>query len=495
VPQNAPERFGYTTGIFKLNFLKATDFIVIARQFLTDPTLAKPMDDYNTAVISAPAPEVEAVRNLLLSLDVPFFEGKYVLLYTPRHLSADALKALLDKYTSLLGSTAKGVQRQIESATLPNQNRLVIVAHDRAVKQLIEEFIRYTDSARANRRQIFQYPLTSQKAAEIAPSIKKLADTIFGTETPVEVVADKASNSLFIVTEPEKFAELSKLLRRMDYRPPAVYIDVTLIEVTLNDRLRYGVEWFLTRAGNDVLADAALDLSVGITSGLDIGLVSLTSNKFLALELLKSETDLTILSNPHLIVRNGSTARINIGQEIAIASATLQTDTAGSSTQTTFTRRDVSISFEVTPDIRLDGTILLSFKLTDERDAGLDTNDPPQPVFNKREVVTDLVTHDGETIFIGGIMQRSQQTSVSKIPILGDLPYLGAFFSDQDDRELRTELVIFLTTRLILDGIGTALVNRAVLSLSESLGNRPPVLAEAEAPRAPEAPPVGGTGR
>ena len=51
VPQNAPERFGYTTGIFKLNFLKATDFIVIARQFLTDPTLAKPMDDYNTAQI------------------------------------------------------------------------------------------------------------------------------------------------------------------------------------------------------------------------------------------------------------------------------------------------------------------------------------------------------------------------------------------------------------------------------------------------------------
>jgi len=489
VPQNAPERFGYTTGVFKLNFLRATDFIVIARQFLTDPTLAKPMDEYNMAVISAPAPEVEAVRNLLLSLDVPFFEGKYVLLYTPRHVSAGALKALLEKYTSLLGSTAKGVQRQIESATLPNQNRLIIVAHDRTVKQLIEEFIRYTDAPQANRRQIFQYPLTSQKAVDIAPSVKKLADTIFGTEVPVDVVADKASNSLFIAAEPEKFAELSKLLRRMDYRPPAVHIDVTLIEVTLNDRLRYGVEWFLTRANSNAVADATLDLSVGIASGLDLGLVSLTSNKFLALELLKGETDFIILSNPQVIVRNGSTARINIGQEIAIASATLATDTAGSSTQTSFTRRDVSITFEVTPDIRLDGTILMNFALKDERDAGVDNNDPPQPVFNKREVATDLVAYDGQTIFIGGILQRAQQNTVSKIPEVGDVPYLGTLFSNKDDREVQTELVIFLTPKLILDDIGTELVNRAVLSLSEHLGGDPPQPAE----EAPQAPPVGGT--
>ena len=127
--------------------------------------------------------------------------------------------------------------------------------------------------------------------------------------------------------------------------------------------------------------------------------------------------------------------------------------------------------------------------LKDERDAGVDNNDPPQPVFNKREVVTDLVTYDGQTIFIGGILQRAQQNKVSKIPVVGNVPYLGALFANEDEQEVLTELVIFLTPRLILDGVGTALVNRAVLSLSEHLGNGLPQPAE-EAPRAP---PVGGT--
>ncbi|MGK0171698.1 MAG: general secretion pathway protein D, partial [Gammaproteobacteria bacterium] len=238
------------------------------------------------------------------------------------------------------------------------------------------------------------------------------------------------------------------------------------------DSLRYGVEWFLDSVGGSILSDAALNLAnpflASTGSGLDVGIVSRSTNKFIALQLLATETDFTILSNPQVIVRNGATAFINIGQEVAILSSTLQTDTSGSTTQTSFDRRDVAISLEVTPEIGADGSLQLKFKLKDERFAGTDGNN--QPIFNKREVITDLVTQDGQTLFLGGIIQDTGNQVVGKLPVLGDLPVVGKLFSNNDQTGTRTELVVFLTPRIIRDSTGAELVNQALLSVSRQLG-------------------------
>jgi general secretion pathway protein D len=488
--QAAPGPLGYTTGVFKLRYLDAKDFILVARQFLSEPTLALVIDSANTVIANAPRPEIEAVQSLQDNVDLPFFQGKQVLLYTPRYLSAEALKTLLEKYETLLGASASRKLFQVE--VIPHRDRLIVVAYDRDARQVVEGFLLRTDLPDANRQQAFQYPLTSQNAADIAATIKQLGDVIFQGLKTIEVVPDKASNSLFIVATPEQFAELSKLLRRMDYRPAAAHIDLTVLEVVLNDRLRYGVEWYLDSRIGDTILDANLDLSNPFLndtgSGLDIGVISLTSNKFLALQMLANETDFTILSNPQVIVRNGATASINIGQEIAILRSTTQTDTAGAVTQTQFDRRDVSIVMEVTPDIRADGSILLKLKLKDERDAGVDNNG--QPIFNKREVVTDLVTHDGETLFLGGILQKSTNNNVSKVPLLGDVPYMGKLFSNQDKASAVTELVLFMTPRVILDDVGAQLVNRAVFSISQGLPEPAPPAPAAAVPPLPPAPPL-----
>jgi len=469
VAQPSSGEFGYTTGVFRLSYLDAQDFLPVARQFLTETKAASIIDRFNAVVVNAPGPEVDAVETLQATLDVPFFEGKYLLLYEPQYLGAEALKALIDKYELLLGSTAKSPKKLIESEVVPGKNQLAIIAYNRKARRLIEGFLRRTDMPGANQRQVFQYPLSSQKASEIAATVKRIGEATFLSPEPIEVVADNASNSLFIVATPEQFVELSHLLQRMDYRPPAAYIDVTLLEVTLNEEMRYGVEWFLEETFGDLLADAALDLSQNVVRGLDVGVIDLSSNKFLALQLLATETDFTILSNPQVIVKNGATARVNIGQEISLEKAVLQTNTAGSSSQTQFERRDVSLTLEVTPKIGSSGEVQMTLKLKDERPAGVDFND--QPIFNKRELTTDLVMQDGQTLFLGGIMQRAAENQVDKVPLLGDVPYVGKLFSNQREQAQRTELVVFVTTTVIMDGVGTSLLNRAILSVIGGSGD------------------------
>ena len=465
VAQFAPGALGGTTAGFRLRYINAADFLLVARQFLSEPKQAIAMASGNLLVVTAPQPEVEAVRRLQEVLDLPYFEGKYLLLYTTRSLSAQALKALLDKYLASLVSVGKGQMTPVETDVVPTRNQLVAVAQSQQSKWLVEDFLERVDTPASDQRQTFQYALSNQQPKEVAGTLKSVTASLFGADQRIEIVADEGSGSLFIVARPEQFAELTKVLHRLDYRPSAAHIDVTLLEVVLNDNLRFGVEWFLDQVSSGFIADVAVNLGNPLLAGavgLDAGIVSLSSNKFFAFQLLEGETSFKILSNPQVIVKNGATAIVNVGREVSIVNSQLQTDTAGSVSQTSFQRRDVAIVVEVTPRIGADGTVLINLKLRDERDAGVDSNN--QPIFSKRELTTELVARDGETVFIGGIIQERDNARASKIPLLGDVPVVQHLFRNDDRETERTELVVFLTPRVILDSVGTELLSRALLS-------------------------------
>jgi type II secretion system protein D len=468
--QSSPGYLGASAGIFRMKYVNPGEFLTLARRFLSQPKDAVVADGANLVFAFAPRPELDALEELRRRIDIPLFAGHYLLLYTPRYLTAKALKVLVDKFGQSL-SGKKGVP-VIETDVVPIKNQLIVLVSNLEMRALVVNYLEGIDGRAGEAPQTFQRSLSWQKAANVAKTLKSVTDLMFRDSEPVNILTDKESNSLFIVATADQYSRMQDLLSRLDQRPAAAHIDVTVIEVSLNDSLRYGVEWYLNSISNDILADAALNLlnpfltSTG--SGLDVGVVSRTSNKFIALQLLATETDFTILSNPQVIVRSGASALINIGQEVSILSSTLATDTAGSTTQSSFDRRDVSISLEVTPEIGDDGTLQLKFKLKDERFAGLDNNN--QPIFNKREVVTDLVTQDGQTLFLGGIIQDSGNEVVGKLPVLGDLPIVGNLFSNSDQTGTRTELVVFLTPRIIRDSTGAELVNQALLSVSRQLG-------------------------
>lgn len=470
---------GDTVGIFKLRYMNAQDFYNAASLLLADKgvTSAKVLDESNTVFVKASQAEVAAVKQLSQSLDVAFFEDKYLLIYGPQYLKVSAAKVLIEKYEHSLGSKAQHPKKRLEVETLVEESRLVIVAADKEARELVIQFLASVDKPGRSERQMFQYPLSSQKATEAKTTLDNLLRASTKNTEPVDVVEDKLTNSLFIMATAEEFAEISKLLHELDFRIPAVHIDFVVAEVALTDKIGYGVEWFLSQQAGNLLGDQTLDMMknaavAGATGGLSLGAVALNSNKFAALKLLASTENFKMLSNPHLLVKNGSPASINVGSNIAVPASTTELGSAGTlanttNTKTNYTREDVSLKMEITPQISMEGVIQLTINMEDKSLAGIDAD--KNPTFLKRDLKTELVIEDNQTVLLGGLIRNGQKKVVSKVPWLGDVPYLGAIFSNNNDQQDVTELFMLITPRLVLDSEGAQLVTKALTDSSRDL--------------------------
>lgn len=466
-----------TYGIFKLRYMNAQDFNATASLLLADKgsSSAKIIDEINTVFIKASQSEIAAIKQLQKSLDIAFFENKYLLIYSPKFLKVSAAKVLIEKYEHSLGSKAAHPKKRLEVETLSEESRLVIVASDKEAKNLVLQFLSSIDEPGPSERQMFQYPLSNQQATDIMSTVDNLLKAATKNSEPVNVIADKLTNSLFVMATAEEFAEISKLLKKIDYRIPAVHMDCLIAEVDLNATMGYGVEWYLNAVANGVTTDATLDMMknaavAAATGGMSLGAVSLTNNKYASLKLLASTTDFKMLSNPHLMVKNGATASISVGSNIAVpvSKTNLTSTAAGPNTQTNFNREDVALKMEIKPQISMEGIIHLTITLEDKTLQSKDDG-AGNPTFLKRDLKTELITEDNQTVLLGGLIRHSESKTVKKTPWIGDIPYLGALFSNNDKADDATELFMLITPRLVLDAEGAQLVTKAIADSSNSL--------------------------
>ena len=472
--QPSPLGIGDTVALLRLNFIDAKDFLNLAKQVAKYPEKIVALPG-NALVVNSTSGDARAVKALLEDLDVPAFAGKFILVYAPRFLSAASLVAMLDSAQMQLVGNAQGAGKQFESKQIPDTERVVVVAANRAARDLVVQLLAQSDVVDANHRRVFQYPLATQTAADILPNLTTLLKAVVKSPTEVNVVADKTSNSLFIYASPEEYAEIRKLLERMDFRPPAVQIDMVIAEVTLSSEMQYGVEWFLQRTG-------AIDASIGTYFGppiTDAGnnllgtAVSLVRgvDKYATLQLLGSQTSFSLLSNPKIVVRNGATAMIAVGSEQpVIKSKTLNNAAAGANTVVEPEYKKIGLEMKVTPYISAENTVRLVIKVKDTAITGnvtLSSTTDVYPVLSNRELETDLVTEDGRTIFLGGIRRQDKTDNGSKVPGLGDLGNgIGALFRNKDMKDSGQELIILATPTIILDQQGADTVTRALLRAS-----------------------------
>lgn len=453
---------GRRAQVLPLKYISAKDFLSLARRLVAQETEVHELNGMNSVLVVGKHSDVDSLDRLRANADIETYRGRYLITHRPAYLTPAALSSLLSNYRNSVGVPKSVAGELFEVSTLEEQDLVVVIARDKDAKQLVVEFLRNIDNAQSDQRRIFRYRLTNQNAGDLLGTLRNVLTAVDGKGSPVDVVADKATNSVIIVAPPEDYARMYELIRHLDDEPPAVQIDVTIAEVILNESMRYGVEWFLfEKLGGAKQAEAQLDLTNAVTQGLNLGVLNLNNNKFAALELIGADTDFNILSNPQILVKNGSQAKMIIGREVAIEKSTLTTDTSGSTSQTEFERRDVATVLEVQPTIGPGHQIQLAFSLTDERDSGTDTNG--QPIFTKRVVTTDLVAYNGQTLMIAGIIRNTRNNSVDKIPGVGDIDFIGNLFRNNNTRSERVELVIFVTPRLVLDVASADILTRAVM--------------------------------
>jgi len=283
-----------------------------------------------------------------------------------------------------------------------------------------------------------------------APSSAQDEEARRAIEGQADIQADTTTNSLVIRTSPRNFQSIQGLLRDLDRMRPQVLIKVLIADVTLDQNTQFGVQGFwenkMTVPGGDKATNHFETKFPLATSGLTY---TLTGDEFKGtLNLFASEGKLRVLATPRIMVLDNQTANINVGKDVPRVTNT--TINALGNVQNSVTYESIGIMLNVTPHINPDGlvTMIIAPEISDVASAAEAvpiTEGVSSPTFNVNRAQTTVAVRNGTTVVIGGLIRDSLDDSVSKIPVLGDIPLIGALFSSTSKRTIKRELMIFLT--------------------------------------------------
>ncbi len=281
------------------------------------------------------------------------------------------------------------------------------------------------------------------------------------------VSVDERTNTLLIQDTAAKLDAIRGALTYLDIPVRQVMIEARIVIASTDFSKNLGVRWGFSKSttttGGDQFASAgtlgqlngalgtqtafggglAVDLGVASTSSFALGF--LTDSGFLDLEIAALESDglSELVSQPKLVTADGQTARIDSGVEIPYQEAS-------SSGATSVSFKDAVLSLEVTPQITPDDRIIMELKINNDSVGQIFGG---VPSIDTREIQTQVLVENGETIVLGGVYELSSVDTTSKTPLLGDIPGLGRLFKRTQKEESKTELLIFITPRLIKDAL------------------------------------------
>jgi general secretion pathway protein D len=320
----------------------------------------------------------------------------------------------------------------------------------------------------------------------------------------VRITADPSSNSLLIFASNENYQLILRTLAQLDRPQLQVAIDATVAEVTLNDTLSYGVQFFLQKgkvglinsAGTNPLGPQGGLSSTGVAgaAGSAVGallgqtlpgfnfLVGSQSNPNVVIDALHSVTDVKVLSNPSLVVTDNQVATLSVGDDVPISTGTANVLTTQNTIVNTIDYRSTGIILRVVPRVSGNGTVRLEIEQEISQVApGSSAN--LTPTISQRKVKSSIQVTTGQTVLLAGLIQEQKDTNQSGIPLLDQVPGLGNVVGNTGHNITRTELIIFIRPQIIRDAVDAHYVAEELRTkLKGTLAPAPPYVGPA--PRA-----------
>jgi general secretion pathway protein D len=263
------------------------------------------------------------------------------------------------------------------------------------------------------------------------------------------VVADERNNTLLIFARPPVYRMIEAALKKIDVPPLQVLIEATIAEVTLTNDLQFGLQWIF-KPGNSTInfSDSTAGTVASIFPGFNAVLGNTRAN--VVLNALKAITDVKVISSPQVLVLDRGVATLQVGDQVPILTAQVQsTVTTGAPVVNTIDYRDTGVILRVAPRVNSNGGITLDVaqEVSDVTQTTSSTIDAP--TFNRRRIESTVMVQDGETIALGGLIKDNHSFTRNGLPLLSDIPLLGALFRSDDTSKTRTELLILLSPKVV----------------------------------------------
>lgn len=279
-------------------------------------------------------------------------------------------------------------------------------------------------------------------------------------ESHIRIVPDSINNQILIQATAQEYEDIKRTLAELDIVPRQVMIEAKVFEVDLTGALSAGVSAYLQNQGGDqMVAGDVRQLQASVATGTgavaaSLGtLVGKTRELLLFLHAAESHGKAHVISAPSLLASDNIPANINVGTEIPILTSQALVSGAQAEGSSLFTNtiqnRDTGVLLTITPRINSSGLVNLQIQQEVSVPLAPASGGIQSPSIQKRSISTQAVVRDGETIALGGIIQESHTLSKNRIPLLGDIPYVGALFGNTSVSSQRTELIVLLTPTVI----------------------------------------------
>ena len=273
----------------------------------------------------------------------------------------------------------------------------------------------------------------------------------------VKIVADPSNNSLLIYANAENQRIIEQTIKQLDRTQLQVAIEATIAEITLNDNLNYGVQFYLNSRDLNLKPDKGSVINtIGSfpiaqqMPGFNF-LLGPAASPRVVLDALHNVTNVKVLSNPSLVVLDNQPAMLQVGDQVPVSTGSATVLTANNTVVNTIDYKNTGIILRVQPRISDNGNVILDVdqEISNVSAAG----DTLTPTVSQRKVKSAIAVADGQTVLLAGLISDTTNNGGKGIPGLDSIPLLGKAFSHTGNTKARTELIIFIKPKIIRDGV------------------------------------------
>jgi general secretion pathway protein D len=488
---------GYSNVIVPLQFIGASEMAEILKPVATDRSFVRIDIKRNLLVLAGTQMQIEGWLNIVTTFDIDQLAGTSVGVFPIARGTVEEVFTELQHILNTGEGGVTGLASMVRVLPVERLNSILVVSPRAAYIEMVGNWVEQLDSIDepASESTLHVYQVLNGNAGQMA----MLLSTIFAEEgrkgssgagqsqvapglqsqqsgggssiggmpstgagqfmggarfelgESVRVVSDDYNNALLVYASPYEYHKIERILKKLDVIATQVLIEASIVEVTLVDGLQYGLEWaFENGIGNDYSGAGLLDLGSEGLGAVVPGFSYTVTNSAAAVKAvvnaLAEKSLVNVISTPSVLVLDNHTAAIHVGDQQPIQSMVSVTD--GGVSQTSINYKDTGVKLEVTPSVN-DGRLVTLDVIQSVTDVGPVDAATRQRSFTERNLSSRIAVRSGDSVVLGGLIRDNSTQNKSGVPLLMDIPVLGNLFSNTIDNTVRTELLVFITPKVV----------------------------------------------
>jgi general secretion pathway protein D len=485
------------TEIIPMEFVSASDMTKLLKEFLSDAGSIVSHDRGNILILTDASRNMARLLDLIRTFDSEALASQRIRLFAIKNNSARALAADLTSIFGAYGMSEK--ESAIRFLPIDRLNSILAMAPSPSSLDVVQQWIDKLDQpAQVAGMRNYVYPLQFAKAREIRGLLAQLYGSVIASENPgqrleqggasgviasstaglspstilsqaskpeenagkrevfgfqgqIKIVADDLNNMLIIQSSPQDYNLIQQTIRQIDIMPRQVLIQAQIFSVDLENDFSLGVTYAFQQRGTGVGGTSPLaSFTGGTLSGSAVILNAGARELFAQITASENRTRTKELSAPSILATDNKESRIQVGVSIPTLSSSGYTPGTTNTIFNTVQNVDTGVILSVTPHVSAGGIV----GLTVNQEVSSPVQPPAgvtniSPSINRSTANTSFVVRDGDTVAIAGIITENKSLTRNRIPLLGDIPFLGAAFGSTSYTNKRSELIIFITPHVI----------------------------------------------